>query len=61
MTCGLKTADAKHLAELEVVRNEDVALEPEARGVSRHAVREIPRRRASEDREPELHSPCGRH
>ena len=47
-------ARAENLARLEIVRNEDVALQPEARGVRRHAVGEVAGRRAAEHLESEL-------
>ena len=44
----------EHLARLEVVGDEHAALQPETRGVRRHAVGEVARRRAGEHVEPEL-------
>ena len=52
-------ARADHLARLEVVGDEDVALEPEARRVRRDAVAQVAGRRAAEHREAELHGARG--
>ena len=52
---------AEHLAELEVVGDEDVAVEPEPRRVRRDAVGEVAGRRAAEHGEPELHGARRRH
>src|SRR5438067_119577 len=43
---GTVDRGAEDLVRLEIVRDEDVARQPEPRGVRRHAVGEIPRRRA---------------
>ncbi len=45
----------EHLPRLEVVGDEHATLQPETRGVRRHAVGEIAGRRAGQHVEPELH------